>query len=430
MRDLESSLQQFGEFLLKARLASDKAAPFLVRWVRGFLSAPASDEPLADQTRRFCEELERDGRYEDWQIRQAEHAIRLYFVNYLHRTDWQTHAPAATDLHGRTAPSRAIELLRQRLRTRHYSYRTERTYVDWARRFFEYAENGVTTPGSKIGPDTVRDFLTHLAVRRHVSASTQNQALSALLLLAREVLGFDVDLLASCARARPGHHLPVVLSVPETIALLRAMHGTSRLMAELIYGGGLRVSECCQLRVKDLDFDQGLIFVRSGKGDKDRSTLLANAASEGLREQVRAAETLHRKDCQAGLAGVWLPDALERKDPRAGLELGWFWVFPSQTLSVHPRAGLVRRHHAERLRRPESGEDRGPGGGHPQARVRSQPSALLRDAPSAQRGGHPSDPGLSGTRQGRDDDDLHARRQGAPVRRRVALDAPQDRNGA
>jgi hypothetical protein len=116
-------------------------------------------------------------------------------------------------------------------------------------------------------------------------------------------------------------------------------------MAALIYGGGLRVSECCQLRVKDVDFDQGLVFVHSGKGDKDRSTLLAETGRAELRTHLGASETLHRADRAAGLAGVWMPDALDRKYPNAGRELGWFWVFPSQTLSTDPRVGVVRRHH-------------------------------------------------------------------------------------
>ena len=147
------------------------------------------------------------------------------------------------------------------------------------------------------------------------------------------------------ARAKRGSHLPVVLSVPETAALLRALRGTARLMAQLIYGGGLRVSECCELRIKDLDFDQGLIIVRGGKGGKDRSTLFPESARDEMRTQLRKAEVLQRTDRQAGIAGVWLPPAVERKYPNAGRELGWFWAFPSQTLSTDPVAGVVRRHH-------------------------------------------------------------------------------------
>ena len=346
MRELESSLQEFGEFLLKAQLVRPTAAPYFVRWVRRFLSRQASDEPLADQVRGFCEELERDGGSEDWQVRQADQALRIYFVNFLKRTDWHRR-PVSTvvDEQGRTSPLAALEQLRTRLRTRHYSYRTECTYVDWVRRFLDYAATQQGVPHPRVESEVVRDYLTHLAVRQRVSASTQNQAFCAILFLCREVLGLDVESVSPGVKAKRGERLPVVLSMPETLALLGAMSGTPHLMAALIYGGGLRVFECCELRIKDIDFDQGLVFVRRGKGDKDRSTLLADVGREELRAHLRESEAQHQADRQAGLAGVWMPDALDRKYPNAGRELGWFWVFPSRTLSTDPRAGVVRRHH-------------------------------------------------------------------------------------
>ena len=139
MRELETSLQQFGEFLLKARLVNEKAAPYCVRFVRRFLSRPASDEPLADQVRRFCEELEQNGSCQDWQVRQAEQALRIYCVNFLQRTDWHGRPQSAVvDDQGRTGPLAALDQMRSRLRTRHYAYRTECSYIDWARRFLAY----------------------------------------------------------------------------------------------------------------------------------------------------------------------------------------------------------------------------------------------------------------------------------------------------
>lgn len=346
MRELEASLQQFGEFILKAQLVRQQAAPYCVRWVRRFLTRPASDEPLADQVRQFCQSLERDGGCQDWQVRQAEHAIRMYFVNFQQRTDWNRRpASSVVDEDGRTNPLAALEQLRTRIRTRHYSYRTECSYADWVRRFLGYLAEREGTPRPRVDSESVRDYLTHLAVRQRVSASTQNQALCAILFLCREVLGVEPERLALAARAKRGSHLPVVLSVPETAALLGALHGTTWLMAALIYGGGLRVSECCELRVKDVDFDQGLVFVRGGKGNKDRSTLLAEVGRDELRAHLQHAEALHESDRRSGLAGVWVPNALDRKYPNAGRELGWFWVFPSQTLSTDPRAGIVRRHH-------------------------------------------------------------------------------------
>lgn len=345
MRELESSLQQFGEFLLRARLVKETAAPYYVRFVRHFLARPATDAPLADRVQQFCEALERSGA-QDWQVRQASQAIRIYFVNFLKRTDWSIPGTSAVvDADGGVEPLAALEALRSRLRTRHYSYRTECSYADWVRRLLAYAAEQQGTQRPRLSAETVRDFLTHLAVKRSVSASTQNQAMCAALFLCREVLGLTLDGLTLGVQARRGRHLPVVLSVPETAALLDAMRGTARLMARLIYGGGLRVSECCELRVKDLDFDQGLVVVRSGKGDKDRATLLAETGRDELRAHLTRNSALYRQDRANGVAGVWLPHAIERKYPSAGREPGWFWVFPSETLSTDPRAGVVRRHH-------------------------------------------------------------------------------------
>jgi integron integrase len=343
---LETSLQRFGEFLLRGRLVKEKAAPYCVRWVRRFLVRPASNEPIADQARRFTEELARGGGWEEWQVLQAEQAIRIYFVNFLQRTDW--HRPPATTTAGGprpTDPLAALQELRRRIRTRHYSYRTESSYADWARRFLAYLSERQGMPHPRVDAGAVHDYLTHLAVRQRVSASTQNQAFCAILFLCREVLGIDVDGVSQVARAKRGSRLPVVLTVPETAALLGAMSGTTWLMAALLYGGGLRVSECCELRIKDLDFDQGLIFVRGGKGGKDRTTLFGQTGRDELRAHLTRAEALHRADRRAGLAGVWLPDAVERKYPNAGREPGWFWVFPSPRLSTDPMAGVVRRHH-------------------------------------------------------------------------------------
>ena len=391
------------------------AAPYFVRWVRRFLSRPASDEPLADQVRGFCEELERNGGSEDWQVRQADQALRIYFVNFLKRTEWHRR-PASTvvDEQGSTSPLAALEQLRTRLRTRHYSYRTECTYVDWVRRFLDYAAEQQGVPQPRVASEVVRDYLAHLAVHQHVSASTQNQAFCAILFLCREVLGVDVENLSPGVRAKRGERLPVVLSMPETMALLGAMSGTPRLMATLIYGGGLRVTECCELRIKDIDFDQGLVFVRRGKGDKDRSTLLAEVGRDDLRAHLRESEAQHHADRRAGLAGVWMPDALDRKYPNAGRELAWFWVFPSQTLSTDPRAGIVRRHHMS-----DSVIQKAVKAAAQKARIHKPVSVhtlrhQLRHASAAERRRHPADSGIPRARERRDDDDLHARGQGTP----------------
>ncbi len=234
MRELDASLQQFGEFILKAQLVKEKAAPYCVRWVRRFLTRPASDEPLADQVRRFCESVERDSGCQDWQVRQAEHALWIYFVNFLQRTDWNRRpASAVVDEDGRTNPLAALEQLRMRVRTRHYSYRTECSYADWVRRFLAYLAEREGTPRPRVDSESVRDYLTHLAMRQRVSANTQNQAMCAILFLCREVLGIEPEGLALTARAKRGSHLPAVLSVPETTALLGALRGAPALLRML-----------------------------------------------------------------------------------------------------------------------------------------------------------------------------------------------------
>jgi hypothetical protein len=235
MRETESSLQQFGEFLLKRELVRQSAAPYFVRWVRQFLAREASDEAVADQVRRFCDHLERSGRFEDWQVRQAEQALRIYFVNFLDRTDWhRRQAGTVADEKGRTIPLAALEHLRLRIRTRHYSYRTECCYVDWARRFFDHVVGQQGGPQAQVDAEAVRDYLTHLAVHRRVSASTQNQAMCAILFLCREVLGLTPDGLSLTPRAKRGQRLPVVLSIPETASLLSAMRGVPKAATDAV----------------------------------------------------------------------------------------------------------------------------------------------------------------------------------------------------
>jgi hypothetical protein len=237
VRELEASWQQFGEFLLTAQLVPEKTAPDCVRWVRRFLTQPASREPLGDQVRRVCEALEHQGTHADGQTRQAQQALRIDFVNFLHRADRHRRARSAiVDDQGRTRPLAALQDVRLRIRTRHYAYKTECSYADWVRRFFASVSQRQQAPHPRVDADSVRDDLTDLAVRQQVSASTPNQALCALLFLCREVLGLAVGDLTTTARATRGPRLPTVLSVPETAALLGTMRGTTWLMAALIYG--------------------------------------------------------------------------------------------------------------------------------------------------------------------------------------------------
>ena len=348
----ELQLERFAAFLLKQQLVPETHARFHVLWVRKFLGQ-AVTVPVAsldDRIAGYLRDMDAAGTYKDWQVTQAERALRLYFVNF--KTDVSWSVPTVPTLtanpDGTFARTATLEALRTQLRLKHYSYTTEKTYVDWAGRFFTYLKetgHGTADGSAHLSPDRVRDFLAYLGTRREVAASTQNQAFSAILFLFREVLHQELGELEHGVRAKRGSRLPVVLTIAEVQAVLARLDGTARLMAETLYGGGLRVMECCRLRVKDLDFDNNLIFVRCGKGDKDRSTLLAEAVKEGLRKHLLRVKALHEQDLAAGVGEVSLPGALAVKYPKAASEWGWQFVFPSKTLSTDPRAGKVRRHH-------------------------------------------------------------------------------------
>jgi integron integrase len=247
---------------------------------------------------------------------------------------------AATDAR---AP-RLFDEVRRKLRVHHYSLRTERAYLGWIRRFI--LANGRRHPREMGGPEVER-FLSRLAVQGQVAASTQNQALSALLFLYREVLGVRLPWMEDVIRAKRPARLPVVLSQSEVRALLACMEGRTGLLAQLLYGTGLRLMESLRLRVKDVDFARNEILVRNGKGGRDRRTLLPASLTAPLQEEVERARVLHQRDLAAGFGAAWLPHALARKYPGAAREFAWQYVFPALRLSVDPRDGATRRHHLD-----------------------------------------------------------------------------------
>jgi integron integrase len=244
---------------------------------------------------------------------------------------------------GPAAP-KLLDLLRERIRLRHYSIRTETQYIHWAKRFILF--HGKRHPAGMGAPE-VEAFLTHLAVEGHVAASTQNQALSALLFLYREVLGQDLPWMQDMVRAKRPARLPVVLTPGEVAAVLERMQGTHALMARLLYGSGMRLMEAVRLRIKDVDFERTELLVRDGKGGKDRVTMLPRKLVEPLRAHWVWRRRLYEDDRSKGMAAVFLPDALERKYPLAAQEWGWQYAFPSGSYSVDPRSGVQRRHHVD-----------------------------------------------------------------------------------
>jgi integron integrase len=232
------------------------------------------------------------------------------------------------------------EKVRLALRTRHFSVHTEDAYLGWIRRFTKEHAKPEDAGEAEIGR-----FLSSLAVDGRVSASTQNQALAALLFLYREVLGKDISFIEGVVRAKHSVRVPVVLSGHEVAAILGRMAGTPRLMATILYGAGLRLLECCRLRVKDIDFDRNQIVVRAGKGDKDRLSMLPGAAREPLREHLAWVKRQHEDDLRRGLGKVELPGALGRKYPHADREWAWQWAFPATSHYTDAVTGERRRHH-------------------------------------------------------------------------------------
>ena len=240
------------------------------------------------------------------------------------------------------AQPKLLDRLRHACRVRHYSRRTEDAYHDWCRRFILFHQ--VRHPDT-MGEAEVNAFLTHLAVRRNVSASTQNQALSALLFLYGKVLGRPLDRLEGVVRAIRPKRLPVVLTHEEVGRVVAQLHGAYRLIALLQYGAGLRLLECLSLRIKDLDGGNNVIIVRHGKGGNDRRTMFPEAVKPGLREHVRQVLAMHRRDLARGAGAVPLPTGFARKAPGASYEFAWQFVFPASSLCVDPRTGLNVRWH-------------------------------------------------------------------------------------
>ena len=356
------------------QVASAPLAPadreWFPRWIQRF--ADSSQNPLGNLAVTepgvisFLRSL-RDNGTPAWQRLQAVRAVEAYQrltlattepslqtirLKLSRQVDRETAAARGNDppgihderhLIGRIDPRELpiLQQTRRELRLRHKAFRTERTYLAWIKRFIRHCG---TTDLTATGETEIKAFLTHLAVVGEVTAGTQNQAKAALLFLFRMVLGRELGFL-DVPRASKPERLPVVLSRQEIERLYGQLIGTPRLMFAIMYGAGLRHQECRRLRVKDVCFDDGQIVVRSGKGDKDRITVLPDLVREMLKAQVAAVHHQHTIDLEDGLGAVYLPHALERKYPAACRELGWQWLFPSRQPARDPRTGERRRHH-------------------------------------------------------------------------------------
>lgn len=338
-------LPEFKEFLVSQGLVSSKKAPFCAYWVSKFIAFCNNNKkaPAAAEIRMFLSQLN-SNKAADWQIEQAEGAVKLYLEHFVAKNE---HSLSATSFLNKQGADNIIRKMQEAIRVKHYSYSTERSYLGWAKSFFSYLRD---IKNKNILPRTmdvsdITDYLTYLAVERKVASSTQNQAFNALLFLFRGVLKIKTNDLSKAVRAKRGPKLPVVLTVDEIKRLFDCAQADDLLILQLLYGAGLRLMEVVRLRVKDIDFDNNLIFVRSGKGDKDRATMLPEIVKRPLEKHLEKIKALHEDDVAGGEGEVYLPAALERKYPNAVRDWGWQYVFSAEKLSVDPRSGKIRRHH-------------------------------------------------------------------------------------
>lgn len=237
-----------------------------------------------------------------------------------------------------------LDQVRDKIRLKHYSIRTEQSYVEWIKRFILFHHK---RHPKEMGAVEIEAFLTYLAVDRHISASSQNTARAAILFLYRHVLNVHSETFNSLSKPKVKRNLPVVLTVNETRLVLACLKGIYALLGNLLYGTGMRLMECVRLRVKDIDFEQREILIREAKGGQDRVTMLPIAVIEPLKQHLITVKQLHEQDLQAGFGMVYLPNALERKYPNANKEWGWQYVFPAHQLSIDPRSQIKRRHHLD-----------------------------------------------------------------------------------
>jgi integron integrase len=332
-------LAEYQRYIVENDFVKKEKAGYYAAWLRRFLRLGLSDQlTKAEKLGQFRESLLVEDGMQEWQLNQATHAVELYMNILPVSQPPREKSESVAELTVENLSSKMIEVLR----LKHYAYRTEKTYLDWLRRYSLYCdEKGLALEESA----SVKHFLTNLAVNSQVAASTQNQAFNSLLFLFRFVLEKEIDGISGTVRAKNKKNLPVVLSVDEVRLLFSQMEGTQRMMLELVYGCGLRVSELTRLRVMNLDFGNGILIVKDGKGGKDRALKLPKKLIPTLNTHLLKVEELHKEDLKLGFGDVYLPPALARKYPSAGKEWKWQYVFPSTKLAVDPRSGVTRRHH-------------------------------------------------------------------------------------
>lgn len=331
------------------------------RWVERFARNCKGAElgsRSAGEVRSFLQGLLDNPKIESWQVEQASGSLRVLYQQ-MFKASWaetwefdvadgqrpvkaQAPEPAGAVAKATESREQLLKRLRSTLRSLHYSIRTEQAYEQWVKRFFNFHQQ---IQPIEITGEHIRHYLSHLAEERDVAASTQNQALNAIVFFYEKVLGLVLGEIGDFKYAKRPKRLPVVLSQREVRGLFSQLTGLPRLMAGLLYGSGLRLMECLRLRVKDVDFDQKHIVVRDGKGQKDRITVMPQNFQQDLLTHIKEVKNIHEQDLQQGYGAVYLPSALARKYPNAAKEWAWQYVFPASRIGLDPVAGTIRRHH-------------------------------------------------------------------------------------
>ena len=330
-------LLDYERYIIENNFVESSKSRYFAAWVQKFLKLNIAERlSNNDKIRQFRDYLDVDESLNDWLRNQGQKAVEIYLNMYLKGI---TDAPSAKE---HPDLVEAAEKMRTALRLKHYAFRTEKTYIDWVRRYFRYCRDKKYDYKSSA---TVKLYLSYLATRQEVAASTQNQAFNSILFLFRNVFEIKLDDISGTVRAKAKKNLPVVLGIDEVKLLFGQIEGTRRMILELVYGTGLRVSELTRLRVMNLDFSNGMLIVKDGKGGKDRAVKLPKKLITPLQEHLVKVKEMHEEDLKIGHGEVYLPPALARKYPNAGVEWKWQYVFPSSNLAVDPRSGKVRRHH-------------------------------------------------------------------------------------
>jgi integron integrase len=353
-RLFSSFMDEYGNTLNKLSIPEAKSKFYIV-WVKRFerfLNGVPIRQASPDLIRAFLADLKNDERIEDWQVDQARDALKILYMNHLkinlYNSGFRLKEKFKDSIndpeHLHKLHSGLIKMVESEIRVRHYSIRTEESYLIWIKRFLSF--HNLKDP-VRLDAKDIRKYLDFLAGVRNVSAATQNLALNALVFLYTQVLKQNPGDFGNFIRAKKTIHVPTVLTRTEIDRLLANLDGVYRTMAGILWGSGLRVMECIRLRVQDIDFEAGQIIVRDGKGAKDRITMLPGKFVVQIKEQIAAARKIFNDDVAHKTAGVVLWPAIERKFPNAAKEWIWQYVFPSTRLSVDPRTRAVRRHHLD-----------------------------------------------------------------------------------